>query len=113
MLVKVTENVFDVVVLWYGYDHELKKRMAEVGVGEVGLSRRWIITDALRHAERRPIFSADRLCRLAVVDLEKFGEGGLMHASHPLAGRLASWPSLPDLLYSTGLLPTEEAIDII
>ncbi|KAH0585683.1 hypothetical protein H2248_008894 [Termitomyces sp. 'cryptogamus'] len=61
------------------------------------------ITDALRHAERRPIFSADRLCRLAVVDLEKFGEGGLMHASHPLAGHLASWPSLPDLFSANWL----------
>ncbi|EJF63630.1 protein kinase subdomain-containing protein PKL/CAK/Fmp29 [Dichomitus squalens LYAD-421 SS1] len=49
-------------------------------------SGRWIINDALRHAERRRVFNVDGLCRLAaqsvdrspddIVDLTKLAEGG-------------------------------------
>ncbi|EJF63622.1 protein kinase subdomain-containing protein PKL/CAK/Fmp29 [Dichomitus squalens LYAD-421 SS1] len=49
-------------------------------------SGRWIINDALRHAERRRVFNVDGLCRLAaqsvdrspddIIDLTKLAEGG-------------------------------------
>ncbi|KAG6327373.1 hypothetical protein ID866_11716 [Astraeus odoratus] len=49
-------------------------------------SGRWILNDALRHAERRRVFNVDGLCRLAaqsvdrspddIVDFEKLAEGG-------------------------------------
>ncbi|KAJ6578076.1 protein kinase subdomain-containing protein PKL CAK Fmp29 [Mycena capillaripes] len=53
-------------------------------------SGRWIVNDALRHAERRRVFNVDGLCRLAaqsvdrspddIVDFAKLGEGGFNRA---------------------------------